>query len=67
MVNHSTNINKTNNQLSRQFIEHKKTITYDVGNPAPGFGQAQRGGRVKPVNGTQCILYRTNYMIFKMY
>jgi hypothetical protein len=31
-----TNINKTNNHLSLQTIEYKKTKTYDVGNPGPG-------------------------------
>jgi hypothetical protein len=28
-----------------------KTMTYDVGNPCSGFGQAQKCGWVKPVNG----------------
>jgi len=40
MVNNSTNINKANNDLSPQIIEHKKTMTYDR-NPGPGLGQAQ--------------------------
>jgi len=26
-------------------------MAYDVGNPVPGLGQAQKCGRVKPVNG----------------
>jgi len=49
MVNNSTNINKTNNYLSPQFIEHlkKKTTTYDIGNPSPGLEQTQN---VKPIN-----------------
>ena len=49
MVNDSTNINKTNIHLSPQLTEHKKggDMTYDVGNPGPGFGQAQKYGRVK--------------------
>ena len=49
MVNNSTNINKTNIHLSPQLTEHKKggDMTYDVGNPDPGFGQAQKYGRVK--------------------
>jgi hypothetical protein len=48
----STKINKMNNRLSPQIIEHKKTTTYmyDVGNPWPGLGHAQKGGGVKPVN-----------------
>ena len=28
-------LNKTNNHLSPQLIEQKKTMTYDVGNPDP--------------------------------
>ena len=34
---HKSNINKTNNHLSSQTIEHKKTTTYDVRNPDPGL------------------------------
>jgi hypothetical protein len=26
------------------------TYLYDIGNPCPGLGQAQKWGRVKPVN-----------------
>ena len=29
----------------------EKTITYDARNPGPGWGQAQKCGRFKPVNG----------------
>ena len=29
---------------------HLSSLTYDVGNPAPFLGQAQRCGGVKPVN-----------------
>jgi hypothetical protein len=29
----------------------KKTMTYDAGNPDPGFIQAHKHGRFKPVNG----------------
>ena len=36
MVNNSTNINKTNNHWT------KKTMAYDIGNPGPGLGQAQK-------------------------
>jgi len=42
MVNNSTNINKSNNYLSPQIIEHKKITTNDIGNPCPGWGQAQK-------------------------
>jgi hypothetical protein len=52
MVNNSNNINKTNNHLSTQNIEHKKKpITYGIGNSGPGLEQAQQCGRVKPING----------------
>jgi hypothetical protein len=52
MVNNFTNINKTNNHLSPQSIEHKKkTMIYDVGNPGPSLGQAQQCGGVKPLIG----------------
>ena len=30
-----------NNQLSPQIIEHKKTMTYDVGNPSTNVSQHQ--------------------------
>ena len=29
-------------QLSTQIIEHKKNITYGIGNPGPGLGQVQK-------------------------
>jgi hypothetical protein len=41
LVNNSTNINKSNNHISPQLNEHKKTVIYDVGNPCPGLGEAQ--------------------------
>jgi hypothetical protein len=42
MVNNSTNINKANNHLSSQPIEHKKRLmTNDIRNPSPGLGQTQ--------------------------
>jgi hypothetical protein len=49
MVNNSTNINKMNNDLSPQLIEiiKKKTTTFHVRDPGPGFGQPQKcGGNV---------------------
>ena len=55
----SNNINKTNNHLSSKLnsLNTKKTTTYDFQNPGPGLGQAQKHGRVKPVNGMYaCIL-----------
>jgi hypothetical protein len=56
MVNNSTNINKTNNHLSPQIIEHKKkhkkkqnkTTAYNIVNC--GLRQLQRCSDVKPVN-----------------
>jgi len=50
MVNNSININKTNNHLSSQLTECKKTY-----NICPGLGQAQKYGRVKPVNGIPTV------------
>ena len=44
MVNNSININKTNNLLSPQTIEHEKTTRYDVEIPVSGLGQAQKCG-----------------------
>ena len=38
MENNAFNINKTNNQLSPQTIEHKRNMTYDLGNQGIGFG-----------------------------
>jgi len=51
MVNNSTNINKMNNHLSPQLIEHKKNQWHDFGNPGAGLEQAHSCGRVKPING----------------
>jgi hypothetical protein len=43
IVNNSININKANNHLSFQIIEHKKyDMTYNVGNPDPDLGRAQK-------------------------
>ena len=58
MVINSININKSNNHLSPQLnsLNTKQTTTYDVGNPDPGFGQAQKCDGVKPVGGIPAIL-----------
>jgi len=37
MIRKSTNINKKQSPVN-YLIEHKKTTTYDVGNPGPGLG-----------------------------
>ena len=50
MVNNFININKKNNDLSPQLIEHKKDhMTNDVGKPDPDLGQVQKCDGVKPV------------------
>jgi hypothetical protein len=56
-VINSTNISKTNNQLSTELIEHKKTTTCDIENPDHGLGQAQTCDGVKPVNGIPTLPY----------
>jgi len=57
MVINSTNnyINKVNDHLSpflRKSLnkKKKKNMTYNVGNPGPGLGQAPTRGGIKPVN-----------------
>ena len=67
MVINSTNINKTIESLNSEchqfhkyqqnkqspliINEYKKTMIYDVGNSGPGFGQIQKCGGAKPING----------------
>ena len=46
----SFNINKTNNHLSPQIIEHKNITTHGTGNAGPDFGQAKICGSVTPVH-----------------
>ena len=55
MVIISININKTNNHLSSELTEHKREMTYDVGNLGPGLGKAQKHGGVKPINWIQTL------------
>jgi hypothetical protein len=41
-----------------ELTEHtKKPITYDVGNPGPGLGQAPKCSEVKLVNGIPTLLF----------
>jgi hypothetical protein len=54
MVKNSTNINKTNNHLHS--LNTKKTTTYDVRNPDPAFGQANKCDGVKLVNGITTLM-----------
>ena len=50
MMKNSTNINKTiNSHLNSLNIN--KIMTYGMGNPDPGLGQAQKYGSIKQVNG----------------
>jgi hypothetical protein len=49
-VNNSSNINKTNYNMSPQIIMNtKSTMTYDIRNPDPALGPAQICGGVKLV------------------
>ena len=60
MVNNSTNINKTNNHLSSQIIEHKiKTTECNVDIPGPGLGHNTDVG-IKMIN------VKTSYIILHM-
>ena len=57
MVNISTRINKMNNHLSPWLTECKKRVRVQrhMMLKSPGLGQAQKCGRVKPVNGIQTL------------
>ena len=52
--NNSTNINKTNNDISPKIIEHRRP-TYEVGNTGPLLGQGQTYGGFKLVNGIKIL------------
>ena len=60
MVNNSTNIN---NHLAAKTIEHKKTKIYDVGNPDPCLGHAEKYGGVKPV----VVIYIVYYCVLLIF
>jgi hypothetical protein len=61
----STNINKTKYHLSFHIIEHKKSTTYNVGNPGHGLEQTQTCGGVKPVNRIPSLSsYLKNYISY---
>ena len=52
MVNDSININKAKTIASHlNSLNTKKTMTYDIGHPDHGLGQAQKCGGVKLLNG----------------
>jgi len=72
MVINSTNINKTNNHISPQIIEHKKDHNIWLFNPVPGLGQVEKCGRVKPVNRIHTLVMGLWYLmplstIFQLY
>jgi hypothetical protein len=46
-------MNKTITSRLKQ-LNIKTTTTDDVGNPGPRFGQEQKCGEVKPINGMPC-------------
>jgi len=41
--------------LTELTVYKKTCMTYDIGNPGPGLGQAQKYARVKPVNGVRDV------------
>jgi len=51
IVNYSTNINKTNNQLSPEIIE-QLTVTYEFGNIGPVLGTGTKWLGVKAFMGS---------------
>jgi hypothetical protein len=58
MVNNSTNIIKTNSDLSPKTIEHKKALTYGIGSPGPELGQEQKRGSGVITNRRKSIQLR---------
>ena len=48
--------NQQSPPLHLNSLNTKKTTIYDVGNPSPGLGQAQKCGGFKPVNGKPPLL-----------
>jgi len=51
MVHNYTNVNKMNFHLFPQLVEHKMTRDYEVENPSPGLGHAQKDGGVGSESG----------------
>jgi len=71
MFNNSTNINKTNNHLSRQITEHKKRPRYEVGNPGPGLRQTWKYAESNRLMESQSSpldnwFSNVNYVIFSV-
>jgi hypothetical protein len=48
---HQYQQNEQSSLILTEVAEHKKTMTYDVGNPGPNLEQEQTFGGIKPVNG----------------
>jgi hypothetical protein len=54
---HQNQQNEQSPLILTTLTEHKKnSMTYEVGNPGPGLGQAQECGRVKLVNKISILL-----------
>jgi hypothetical protein len=55
MINNSTNINKTDNNLSLQLTKHKKWLQHKMFEiQVLAWDRHKKCGEVKPVNGSQC-------------
>jgi hypothetical protein len=50
-MHHQYQQNKQLPLILTELTEHKKTTTYDVGNPGSGLGQVHKFGGVKQVYG----------------
>ena len=53
---HQYQQNEQSPLILSELTEHKKTMTYDLGNSGSGLGQAQKCGSVKPVIGPPTLL-----------
>ena len=53
---HQYQQNEQSPQILTEVAEHKKTMTYDVGNPSPNLEQEQTFGGIKPVNGIPFLI-----------
>ena len=62
MINNFTNINKTNNHLSPQLVEH---MTLEI--QVLALEQEQKYGGVKPVNGIPILVFFLSYFKVQLY
>jgi len=55
---HQYQLNEQSPLILNELTEHKKIMTYDVGNPSHGLGQAQKCGWpwIEPVTGIPTLL-----------